>query len=193
MMTNALLCQQYLDLVYHDLSVEHTHPKNNISETYGEILFPSIYLLLSTLTLSDQDVFFDLGSGLGKAVLQIFLQSEVKEAYGIEIIPELHQQALIAAQRVQQDLPNFYMDERKLTFLLGSFLEIPLINASVVLIGSPCFSPDMLCQLGEIINNTASIHSVLSLRPLPSLTRLSFKKVVRVQCSWDTALCYIYN
>lgn len=192
-MHNASLCQQYLNLVYHDaqvLSREHNH---SISETYGEILYPSMENLISTLSLSKQDVFVDLGSGLGKIVLYVFLRTLVKEAHGIEIIPGLHHQALAAAQRVYRELPDFYVGDRKLIFTVGDFLENSLTEASVLLIGSPCFSPTMSYKMGEMINQSKRIHTVLTLRPILNLKNLSFKKVIRIEGSWDTALCYIYT
>lgn len=189
------LCQQYLRILYKNV---HAHELSdsrirNVSETYGEILYSSVETLLSAISISEQDVLFDLGSGLGKLVIQVFLTSVVKEACGIEIIPELHQQSLNAAQRVQHDLPDFYAGQRKLTFLSGSFLDISLAKASILIIGSPCFSQRILYPLGEIINHTPGIHTVMSLRPIPNLKRLSFRKVLRLECSWDTCLCYIYG
>ncbi|HEX4045165.1 MAG TPA: hypothetical protein VHZ76_05815 [Gammaproteobacteria bacterium] len=188
------LCQQYINVLYHNVPGHgvNIRQNKNKAEIYGEILYQSIDTLLSQISLSTQDIFFDLGSGLGKAAIQVFLNSDVKEVCGIEIIPELHQQSLIATEKVQQDLSDFYPN-RQLTFLLGSFLEIPFTNASVVLIGSPCFSQKILYPLGKIIDSIASIHTVLTLRPICTLERLSFIKAVRVECSWDTALCYIYK
>lgn len=189
------LCQQYLTILYHNIRGHGMNDRQNknIAETYGEILYESINKLLAEVEFSDQDIFFDLGSGLGKAVVQVFLKSAAKEVCGIEIIPELHQTSLAIEKKIQQALPHFYTGGRKLTFLLGSFLDIPLTTASVVLIGSPCFSQALLAKLGKIIDSTTSIHTILTLRPISTLTRLSFTKVIRIECSWDSALCYVYK
>lgn len=190
------LCQQYLDIVYHDAGKRATsnfRKANNIAQTNGEILYPAVHKLLSGLSLTESDVFVDLGSGTGKVVTQVFLTSVVKEAHGIELVPELHQRALQAAEKMQLDLPEFFQDERKLTFSEGSFLEVPLHNASVVLINSVCFNQKLLFAIGDLMNASPGIHTVLSLRPIANLQRLSFKKTIRVECSWDTALCYVYR
>lgn len=189
------LCEHYLHILYHNIQGHRASNEklNDIGETYGEILYPSMDKILSTLPLTEHDVFFDLGSGLGKIVVQVFLRSLVKETYGIEYLPELHQQAVLVSQKLQQDLPHFYEQGRKLNLILGDFLEIPLTEATVVLVSSPCFSPKTLYTLGNIINHTPSIHTVLTLRPIANLIRLRFKKAIRIECSWDTALCYIYG
>lgn len=189
------LCQQYINILYHNIRILRTSEKLNIdiSETYGEILYESMGKLIDEISFSEEDVFFDLGSGLGKIVIQVFLRSLVRESCGIEIIPDLYQKSILAAQRVKDDLPDFHNGERKISFIKGSFLDVSLARASVMLIGSPCFRQQILFPLGKIIDTMPGIHTVLTLRPLFSLTRLSLRKVVRVECSWDTALCYIYK
>lgn len=184
------VCQQYLNIIYQNASVHHVY---NISDTYGEILYPSVHALLSMISISEHDVFVDLGSGLGKLAAQVFLQSTVKQSIGIELIPELHQQALSAHARILQELPEFFINERALTFLQGSFFDIPFKGATIALISSPCFTPSMFNQLGHLIDAMPSIHTLLTLRPIPSLKRLVFTKVIRIEGSWDTALCYLYR
>jgi hypothetical protein len=80
-----------------------------------------------------------------------------------------------------------------LEFIQGSFLTHSFEDASVVLINSMCFTQSLLRALAEKIENTSSIHTVLTLRPLPKLNRLRFTHTQKVQCSWDSALCYIYE
>lgn len=157
---------------------------NQIAETYGEVLPESVSKLLRAINVTAEDIFFDLGSGLGKVVKQVFTDTNVKEAHGIEINATLHEQAM----RDSVTLPD-----RILTFKQGDFLTTPITGATIVLIASPCFGPSILHALGRKINETPTIHTVMSLRPIATLTRVTFKKVVRVECSWDTALCYIYQ
>lgn len=190
-----MLCQHYLNTLYNqkELPTLNKNQNKNISETYGEILYESLATLMDAIVISEQDIFIDLGSGLGKVAIQFFLNSGVKESYGIEIVPELHERSAIAAQKVKVDLPDFFIGERKLMFIANNFLNISLNNATIALIASPCFSQTILNSLGEILNNTPSIHTVLSLRPISTLKRLIFVNTIRVECSWDTALCYIYT
>lgn len=185
------LSQHYLNIVYKN--VQQYHEKNHIQETSGEILYSSIDKLFSIFPLKENDVFVDLGSGIGKIVLQIFLTTPVKKACGIEIVNESHQRALIAAQKIQQDLPDFYSEDRELKFLLGNFLENSLEGMTVALVNSICLNQKVVYELGKLLNNTSSIHTVFTLRPMPTLKRLRFKKTIRIECSWDTVLCYVYG
>ena len=190
MPTLSSLCQQYLQTIYRDKVLPAT---TTIAETYGEIFYESVEKLLAAIPLTETDIFCDLGSGLGKLVAQVMLTTPAQEGRGIEINPHLHAQALLAKQRIEQDYPALVQQGRTLSFVNGDFLTAPLTGATVALIASPCFSPLLLNSLGKRLDATPTIHTVLSLRPIATLERLHFKKTIRVECSWDTALCYVYR
>lgn len=190
---NSSLIYHYLNTVFQPPSSLDNKKIYSMSESYGEILYQSMNKLLAIMPLSESDVFVDFGSGVGKIVAQVFLNSAVKEAYGIEIRSSLHEQAIIASQRIYQDLPEFYSGNRKLHFLMGDFLDIPLPKITVAFINSTCFTQKLLLSLGNVLNHIPSIHTVFSTRPIGSLQDLKFKNAVRVECSWDSALCYVYK
>lgn len=187
-------CERYLDIVYQNTaSYCVSHENKQISDTYGEISYNGVSTILKNINLSSNDVFYDLGSGLGKLVLQLFLISPIKAAYGVELSPILHAQSVKAANRVSTELPGFFTNQRTLSFILGDLFKVPLNDATVVLLGSPCFGQAFTHAVGEIINKTPSVRTVLTLRPFNNLSRLRFKKAIRVAGSWDSALCYIYG
>lgn len=194
-MDTNFLCEQYLNLVYQKNPVQaiKRHVKNTISETYGEILYSSISKLLALIPIKASDSFIDFGSGMGKAALHVFLTTDIKEVYGIEIITDLHERASEALAKIQQDLPEFFAGNRQLNFIKGSFLEILFPTVTIALVNSTCFTQALLNDLGNIIDTTPTIHTVFSLRPINSLKRLVFKKAIRIECSWDSALCYLYK
>lgn len=189
-------CQNYLDSVFNPMlgdGARSLEQKSQISATYGEILYPAIEKLISLTPLTQNDVFVDLGSGIGKIVLQVFMNTQVREARGIELSPELHAQAIQANQRIYSEFPHFYTHNRKIEFLSGSFLDISLTDVTIALVNSLCYSQAFLHQLGQVIDAAPSIHTFMSLRPILTMRRLKFKKAIPVECSWDTSLCYLYT
>lgn len=183
----------YLNNVFEHLGENNLSYNPTLSETYGEILPESINKLISQIQINPQDIFFDLGSGIGKVTAQFFLNSPVKESWGIELRHDLHLKALAAKEVIKNDLPNLFLKERKLIFQHGDFLESSLSKATILMICAPCFEQNTLLALGKKIENAPNIHTVLSLRPLGTLRRLPFKKAIRIECSWDAALCYLYT
>jgi len=189
------LCRLYLKQLYHNFQPAPitSPPTQDLAATQGEILPESLDRLLGVLPLRAQDIFYDLGSGTGQVTLQVFLKTPVGAAYGIEWLPALHQQSLRLAQQLEQDLPEFYAEGRELHFIQGNFLEIPLAAATVILMNSVCFSQDTLLEISRVINNSPKLHSLLSLRPLPALEKWRCVTTISTECSWDTALCYLYQ
>lgn len=182
----------YLNSLYADIDSSQKNNILNISETYGEVLYPSIDKLISIIKWQDDDIFYDLGSGLGKVALRIFFKTNIKIVHGIELRYELHHvaQTILAKIKIQKDL---FPSGRELIFSHGDFLKNSFKDASILFIASPCFSLCILDSLANIINVNPNIQTVLTLKPMPALARLKFQRAVRIDCSWDTALCYIYQ
>lgn len=193
--TNEVLFQQYLDLIYRDININHRDLSCHhrfVSESNGEIFYSSINKLFSEVVFNEHDVFVDLGSGLGKMVLQVYLQTAVKAVYGIELLPELHAKAQLAAKKVQQDVEPFCA-ERKLIFLCGDFFKIDFTPATIVFINAICFGQDIVRKLGRVLNTLPLIHTIITLRPMDNLNEFFLKKILHLEGSWDSALCYIYQ
>lgn len=186
------LCQQYLNAIYQESGIMK-YDANTLAETSGTILYESVETLLRTMQLNAQDVFTDYGSGNGSVVAQMFLNSQVKEAVGIEIVNVCHQQASAIATRIQQDLPPFYHDQRKLTFIQADFLKMSVDATTVAFVSALCFPPHLLHAIGHVLNRLPHLRMVLSLRPIPTLQRLRFTHTIHLQGSWDSVLCYCYK
>src|SRR5262245_11690106 len=116
MMKEDALYQSYITEVYQQTSayqsyspsIQKDFTESNVCITYGELLYPSVKKIIHRLQLTAQDVFCDLGSGLGKCALQMFLQTDVKKVIGIEAASTLHQQAISCIERVKKDFPYFW-------------------------------------------------------------------------------------
>lgn len=189
------LCQQYLDLLYQGMDGHgpaNQHAKPVLAETYGEILYPSINKLIAASSFTEHDVFVDYGSGLGKIVTQVYLKTPVKQAIGIELLPELHAFAEQTKIKMMRELPGFFPPQRTLSFVQGDFLQ-QFFPATIALICSPCFTQEVLNAIGRILDNTQSLHTIFTLRPIETLKRLPFKRTLRIEGSWDSTLCYLYQ
>lgn len=196
----ALLYQSYFQQVYRNQSAYQRFSQqefselqaNNICATYGELDYISVVRLLKHAQLSPSDIFLDLGSGNGKLCLQVFLQTAIAKVLGIEAIAELVTQAKGVKQQLLTDL-NYNNPEHILEFTQGNFLTTDWESATVLYCCSTCFTRECLDAIGDKINREVSVRQVFSLRPLPTLERLTLKQVFLVECSWDSALCFHYS
>jgi len=196
-----LLYQGYFSKVY-----QHTHgyiayskaelavfDQENVSQTYGELLYPSVRKMLAEYKSKETDVFLDLGSGLGKCALQAFTQTPVKKVIGIEAADGLFAQSTVAYERLKNDFPFFWNDNRQLELRHGNFLTADWQDTTLIYTCSTCFTQNLLAEIGRKINQHTSVQQVISLRPLPTLERLKLQNVFSVECSWDSSLCFHYS
>lgn len=164
----------------------------SIEETYGEVPPSEFKKLYPHLQIADDSVFYDLGSGKGQVVLEVFLHTPVKKACGIECLSHLHALALEQVKQIDTQALSPPWQNRELCFLQGSFFELDFSDASHVFINALCFGQSFLLKLVQKLHALPKLQFLISSRPLPEI-RLTCKKIIRLECSWDSTLFYIYT
>lgn len=119
---------------------------NDGVETYGEVTQRGTNNLVKTFRkyFNKDTVFYDLGSGLGKMVLHIGMQYDVKKSIGIEYSKERHQGAL----HLQKQYANEYSN---ITFLNKSFFDHDFSDATVVYMDNTAFTNEMDTRIYKLI------------------------------------------
>lgn len=186
------LCHAYLQQLY-ARKQKSLQPLSSLEQTQGDITYQSMSTLIHAMHLSPDDIYLDLGSGSGRTVLHVFLLSTVKKAMGIEIDATLHQLAMQKYQLMRRELPRFFDENRSIALKQADFLLSRYDEVSVAFISAVCFSQTTLIKLAKKLNHLPNLRCVFSLKPLTHLACLSFKRTIRVQCSWGAALCYVYG
>lgn len=122
-------------------------------EVYGETSFDLICQMIDQIKITGDDVFVDLGSGVGQVVLQMAASTPVKVCYGIE----------------KADVPSRYAEGMNATFKLwmrwfgkkygdyelikGDFLadehREKIMSATIVFVNNFAFGPNVDHQLKE--------------------------------------------
>jgi len=183
---------------------------NGGSPVYGEILFDSVNSLLSKLQLTKDDVFYDLGSGLGKFVLQVYLMTPVKKSVGIEFSVSRYQRAQSAAlhvPKIYNDTFKFENSMRKnfgkpslpkvkgkaFEYINGCILQEDFSDATVVFTCSTCFDEDFLQKM---VNKFAAIDDlrIVSLKALPYHKHLHLVATHTLAMTWSSDVAvYMYE
>ncbi|HVV67564.1 MAG TPA: hypothetical protein VHE99_00785 [Gammaproteobacteria bacterium] len=194
------LYQGYLAKVYQDTQAffpyshheRESRAQTGVCIVYGELLYYSVKKVIKEMQHSPSDIFLDLGSGIGKLALQVFLESDVAKVVGIEALPILDAQAQKVAQQVASDYPFFWENGRELTFICSDFMKTSWMDATIIFACSTCFTPELLEIVGNRINQEPQVRQVLSLRPFPTL-KMPLRRVFTVEGNWDTVLCFYYQ
>lgn len=135
-------------------------------QVYGETSFELISQMIDTITVASDDVFIDLGSGVGQVVLQVCACTDAKFCYGIEKAdyPANCASRLDAAFRHWM---SFYgKSYRPYALERGDFLSVEyqerITNASVLFANNFAFGPEVDYQLKQRFANLKEGARIIS-------------------------------
>lgn len=163
------------------------------SPTYGEITFDGAQKLLEYLKLQADDVMYDLGSGVGKLVVQVYLTTPVKKAVGIEFSPTRNNHAKAVRAQLKKDKklkPN-----RALEFKEEDMASTDLSDATFIYLPSTCFSADFMKKITDNAEKARSKKlRIATLKHLPEDSNFELEDELKVKMTWsDNVPVYIYK
>lgn len=163
-----------------------------IEYTYGEIEFLPFIALLSLVTPDSDTVFYDLGSGVGKAVIACAMVYPVRKSVGIELLPEL---CVIAEQQAKKlaSHPKYQKEAEKIQFLQDDLLEADLSEATLIFINSTTFLGITWQKLSVRLSNFSQLQTVITTsKALPNLD-FTVINTTKLQMSWGVVLAFIHS
>ena len=193
------LCQDYITGIYQGVSgfisyqpgEKEAHAKEKIFLTYGEILYPSVNKIIDYIDIHEDDVFYDLGSGVGKVALHFFLKTPIKKAMGIEFAAKRNHFAEKVYAAVKREFPELYVGGRELKSMQGNFLTTDITDANIIYTCSTCFNEELLVNMGELFDTLPKLKYVISMKPIPF--KLPLDTILEIECTWDKTKCHVYS
>lgn len=149
-LVERILSQVYARTVSPQVSILKQY-ENGTDDVYGELLPRFCHQIFADTQLRSDQVFVDLGSGVGNVVLQAALEIGC-ESWGVERMPN---PAGLAKKQVEEFVPRckrWALTPGRVTALEGDFLATPEIDrvlgrADVVLVNNQAFTPTLNQQL----------------------------------------------
>lgn len=158
---------------------------------YGEIEFYPFIALLSLVKPNHNTVFYDLGCGVGKAVLACAMVFPCHKSIGVELFPELYHCANLQKQRLREQLEYKELADR-VQFILGDFLETPLEEATILFINSSTLCEETWKQLSNRCNQLPHLEAIITTTK-PLISTLFIPKIkTSLQMSWGIVYAYIH-
>lgn len=197
---SALQIPQHLahyDTIYREtngflLSQEARQQQNRFEYTYGEIDFCSFVALIGLTHPDKQTRFYDLGCGVGKAVIACAMVYDVAYACGIEILPPLHQAADQSKQALST-MPHYAEKMQRIDFIQEDFLKSDLQSATLIFINAAGFIGPLwqsLCD--KLIKNATHATIIVASKTLPD-SHFSLYRQTLVEMSWGIVQASIYH
>ena len=206
----------------------HDTDPQSLQLTYGEVTPLGVRQLAQEMGITDCDnrdhqadgsdesdiVFYDLGSGVGRLVTQMYFDQpdRVTKAVGIELAEDRHRIGEMALEGIIAEeeymIENFYSpyDDKDVdtsTFSIqlihGNVLDVDLDPKTThVYISSLCFPKNVLEQLQKKLLRLPNIRVVAALNRLDLIRKLGGEqweeeRDVFIQMSWGDAMAKIYR
>lgn len=159
------------------------------SSSYGEILPEGVDQLVLLLALDESSILCDLGSGLGRAVLQVALTTPVKLAMGLELSSSRVDQANEALAMLQRH----DVQHPPVQFIEADLSTCNLDQATHFYLCSTAFGAALCRSIAERLSASPNFQALVTSRQLPTQPYLLKIGEFNCQYSWTaTGTGYVY-
>lgn len=166
------------------------------SYVYGEVVPDSFYEYIKELNPEPGQVFYDLGSGTGKAVILAYLLFEFKKCIGIELVDTLYDASVETLKKFETEIkPGIAneLDDREISLVKGDILKADLSDADIIFMNSTCFQEDLMNALDEKLESVRPNAHIISLsKPLKSPAFHQYKHKL-YEFSWGQATAFFHR
>lgn len=167
---------------YEDLPTEERAVRDAGSDAmYGELMPSATERLFAYLELSKRDVFYDLGSGIGKVVLHAALALPLRRAVGIEMVRRRHD---LAVEVLDQIDARGLLQTETCELWCGDFMRLPISDATVIYTCSTAFPDALMSRLARRVARLPKLRCFVSLREPEVLHGLELVDVLNLDASW---------
>jgi ubiquinone/menaquinone biosynthesis C-methylase UbiE len=154
------------------------------SFTYGETPIPAMRRILAEVRPKKSDVFYDLGSGTGKAVFTAALYFPFRKAVGIECLKD--------CVRLCNEMKRL-LELENVEFRHGSMGRIDWSDATVVYAHSTCFSDSLMRTILKKMKGLKRGARVILITKTPQADFLRLDKAIKIRLSWGEATVSFYT
>ena len=121
-------------------------------------------------SIIDDGIFFDLGSGTGKAVIAMSLMHKFKKLQGIEFLENLIQLSQESKKNYDKTINDIFAKNKGLfnfakpniiEFIQGDFLKQNWENATIIFANSTCFSLDLINNIAKKANKECKTGTII--------------------------------
>ena len=151
------------------------------SPTYGEITPTAVARLVESLDPGPDDVFYDLGSGLGKVVLQVAMTRRLARCVGLELAPARHR---VAVEVLGQAREEGLLRTEDVRLREQDILRARMPDATLVYCCSTAFPDPFMMAIARKLARREEGLRLATLLDLDENPWFSLEQVLRLDMTW---------
>ena len=170
--------------------------RQEAATTYGEVIPTAFYDVMLAAEPKEGEVFFDLGSGTGKATILAALVFPFSRVVGVELLPGLGDAARQVLSRYDAELRPQLPPEnqrQRIDFIDGDFLVQDLSEADVLFAHGTCYGPELMGKLTHKLEELKPGARVVMAGQTLASPELVFQKMKVMKTDWGSALAAVYE
>ncbi len=160
-----------------------------IEYMYGEIDFLGFITLLSLVNPNQETVFYDLGSGVGKAIIACAMVFDVQKSCGIEFFNNLHHCA-IKQKKSLEKLKAYQEKASRIRCIEGDFMTTDFDEATLIFVNATGFVSPLWNNLSMRIAES-NCHTVISTSKPVASSMFTVTHKLQIPMSWGFATVFI--
>ncbi|MDF1758199.1 MAG: hypothetical protein P1U74_07880 [Legionellaceae bacterium] len=158
--------------------------------TYGEVVFTPFVALLSLAGPNSNTIFYDLGSGIGKAVFACSMVFNVNKSFGIELFPNLHT-AAVSIQNKLAKITEYASIANTIKFINADFLKTDFSDATLIFINATGLFGETWHALNAKLDNLPRGVKIITTSKMLISDKFEILKETKVEMSWGVVTAYI--
>jgi hypothetical protein len=169
---------------------------NDTSFIYGEVLPQALAELLVIAKPQTSDVLYDLGSGVGQAVICSALLYDWKKCVGIEFLPGLYNvsQASLKNFLAMQDVQQYFSHKRfSIEFIHDDFLNVDFMDADIIYLNATTLNPVLWGQLTNKLQGLKQGARVIVCTKKLDEDYFEIMHEARYEMNWGDCTVFIYQ
>lgn len=203
-MINPAYAQTLFNFLYNDIdgysvsrAARNKHTENTEDLLYGEITFDCWQKIIAKADPKKDGVFFDLGSGTGKAVILSHLAYDFKKIVGVELLQGLHDKACEIKENFDTTIKPQILEhtkDRELQFIQKDLFDVDISEADLVFLNYPFKNREMFTRLeNKLLTELkpgSKIVMIIKIFENKALKSLGSQKL---QFGWGEATAHFYE
>lgn len=174
------------------LSKKAREKSDALEYIYGEIEFIPFIALLSLCHPNKNTIFYDLGSGTGKAVFACSMVFNVKKSVGVEIFKNLYFAAITQQQMLLKEV-CYTNNARNISFINDDFINLNFPDATIIFINATGFFGDVWATISNKLDILTEKVTIITTSKKLLAKSFQVEKETKVTMSWGVVTAYIHK
>ncbi len=192
--------KQYLTVLYKEINGYgiSAQARSRISVlnkgyTYGEIVPESFLDMMNFVNPKKGEVFYDLGSGTGKAVILASFLFDFSRCIGVEILKELYQTSLQVLNRYNTEIQLNHQYGSVAEFINANFLDYDFSDGDIFFMHSTCFDDHLMIDISRKLEQVRKNTRVITVTKTLDSPSFSLLKTHAYYMGWGKASINFYQ